>query len=55
MPLDWRLSFMFGKADARKHLNRLLSWNPQILVMAHGEIVTENADKFLRKSFKWLV
>ncbi|MCV5340411.1 hypothetical protein OFC87_26040, partial [Escherichia coli] len=55
MPLDWRLSFMFGKADARKHLNRLLSWNPQILVMAHGEIVTENADKFLQKSFKWLV
>lgn len=55
MPLDWRLSFIFGKADARKHLNRLLSWNPKILVMAHGEIVHENADKFLQQSFKWLV
>ncbi len=55
MPLDWRLSFIFGKADARKHLNRLLSWNPKILVMAHGEIVYENADKFLQQSFKWLV
>ncbi len=55
MPLDWRLSFIFGKADARKHINRLLSWNPQILVMAHGEIVHENADKFLQQSFKWLV
>jgi hypothetical protein len=22
--------------------------------MAHGEIVTENADKFLQQSFKWL-
>ena len=54
-PLDWRLSFMFGKTDARKHLNRLLSWNPKILVMAHGEIITENADKFLKQSFKWLM
>ncbi|WP_136068432.1 DUF4336 domain-containing protein [Modicisalibacter radicis] len=54
-PLDWRLSFMFGKAEARKHLNRLLSWNPQILVMAHGRIVNENADRFLQQSFKWLV
>ncbi|CAM3144114.1 DUF4336 domain-containing protein [Vibrio mytili] len=54
-PLDWRLSFMFGKEDARKHLSRLLSWNPQILIMAHGEIVNENADKFLKKSFKWLL
>lgn len=54
MPLDWRLSFMFGKADARKHLARLLSWKPQQLIMAHGEIVTENADEFLQQSFKWL-
>ncbi len=27
MPLDWRLSFMFSKQEARKHLNKLLSWN----------------------------
>lgn len=54
-PLDWRLSFMFGKAEARKHLNRLLSRNPRILVMAHGEIVNENAERFLQQSFKWLV
>ncbi|NIY92934.1 DUF4336 domain-containing protein [Vibrio diazotrophicus] len=54
-PLDWRLSFMFGKQDARKHLDKLLSWETKILVMAHGEIVKENTDKFLVKSFKWLI
>lgn len=54
MPLDWRLSFMFGKEDARKHLERMLAWQPQRLVMAHGEIVTDNAEPFLRRSFKWL-
>ncbi len=54
-PLDWRLSFIFGKQDARQHLDRLISWCPQILVMSHGEIVKENAKEFLARSFKWLV
>lgn len=54
-PLDWRLSFMFGKRDARTHLDRLLSWDTKALVMAHGEIVTENTDEFLARSFKWLI
>ena len=55
MPLDWRLSFMFGKTDARTHINRLLAWDPKILVMSHGEIVKENANKFLARSFEWLI
>ncbi len=54
-PLDWRLSFMFGKRDAHTHLDRLLSWDTKALVMAHGEIVTENTDEFLARSFKWLI
>lgn len=55
MPLDWRLSFIFGRDDARSHLNRLLAWEPEILVMSHGEIVKENTDEFLARSFEWLV
>jgi len=55
MPLDWRLSFMFRMADARKHLKRILAWNPQILVMSHGEIVKKNTGEFLTRSFKWLI
>lgn len=54
-PLDWRLSFVFGKSDARKHLARILAWQPLILVMAHGEIVKVNTNKFLSRSFKWLL
>ncbi|MCK6261701.1 DUF4336 domain-containing protein [Vibrio sp. ZSDE26] len=55
MPLDWRLSFMFGKEDARKHFAQIIDWNPQILVMSHGEIIKENADVFLDRAFKWLI
>lgn len=55
MPLDWRLSFMFSKADARKHLNRMLAWNPQLLIMSHGEIVKDNTEEFLARAFQWLL
>ncbi|MFM2478778.1 DUF4336 domain-containing protein [Celerinatantimonas sp. MCCC 1A17872] len=54
-PLDWRLSFVFHKTQARKHAVRMLAWDTKILVIAHGEIVTENTDKFLSQSFKWLI
>ncbi|QYJ91085.1 DUF4336 domain-containing protein [Shewanella halotolerans] len=55
MPLDWRLSFMFGKTHARKHIKRVLAWEPDILIMSHGEIVKENTGKFLARSFDWLI
>ncbi|SEA22469.1 DUF4336 domain-containing protein [Alkalimonas amylolytica] len=53
-PLDWRLSFVFGKAQAREHLLRMLSWQPECIVMAHGELVQHDAVAFLRHSFRWL-
>ena len=55
MPLDWRLSFLFHKPQARKHINVILNWKPQILVMAHGEIVKQDTLVFLKRSFRWLL
>lgn len=54
MPLDWRLSFVFHKAKARRHLNKIMEWKPKTIIMAHGLIVKEDADAFLRRSFAWL-
>ncbi|WP_286260749.1 DUF4336 domain-containing protein [Pseudoalteromonas apostichopi] len=53
-PIDWRLSFMFNKAKTRKHFEQMLAWQPEILVMAHGELIEKNAVDFLHKSFRWL-
>ncbi|EKE85204.1 DUF4336 domain-containing protein [Idiomarina xiamenensis] len=54
MPIDWRLSFIFGKADACVHFEKIMAWQPKTLVMAHGEIVSDNVSEFLARSFKWL-
>ncbi|NOH51168.1 DUF4336 domain-containing protein [Vibrio rotiferianus] len=55
MPIDWRISFMFGKKHARKHLSSIIRWHPKKIIMSHGEIVEEQAVKFLDKSFSWLI
>ncbi len=55
MPMDWRLSFMFSKPQARKHLEVLFAWRPKTIIMSHGLIVQQNAVSFLTRSFKWLM
>ncbi|GAA5644991.1 MULTISPECIES: DUF4336 domain-containing protein [Vibrio] len=54
MPLDWRMSFMFSKPQAREHLATILEWQPRMIVMAHGEIIRQQAEGFLHRSFSWL-
>ena len=53
MPVDWRLSFLFSRRLVRHHLEQMLAWQPETLVMAHGEIVREDAAAFLRRAFRW--
>lgn len=55
MPLDWRLSFLRQKPMAREHLKRVMAWNPDRIVMAHGKIVESEASEFLTRSFHWLI
>lgn len=53
-PLDWRLSFTFHKQEARQHLATMVGWQPQQVVMAHGEWIRDNGVAFLQRSFHWL-
>ncbi|MEE4300075.1 MAG: DUF4336 domain-containing protein [Pseudomonadales bacterium] len=53
-PIDWRLSFLFGRAEARACLAQLRAWRPERIVMAHGEVVEHDAGSFLDRSFRWL-
>ena len=52
-PREWRLTFTNRKA-ARAALARILAWQPEQVVMAHGEIVRTAGTAFIRKSFHWL-
>lgn len=53
-PVDWRLSFMFGKKRARAALHTMLAWQPDNIIIAHGKCIFGNGTDFLRRSFAWL-
>lgn len=52
-PREWRLSFI-NRAPARRARAKVLSWNCQRVIMAHGEWVRTGGRELLVKSFRWL-
>ena len=52
--LDWRMSFMFGKNEARKSLEKMMEWKPKRIIISHGDCIDKNAVVFLSESFSWL-
>jgi hypothetical protein len=52
-PLEWRLSFI-NRAPARQARDKVLSWNCERVIVAHGEWPRENGNAFLAKSLRWL-
>jgi hypothetical protein len=52
-PLDWRLSFI-RRTKLREAKDKLLSWDPGKVVMAHGEWQAENGREFLAHALEWI-
>jgi hypothetical protein len=55
-PCDLRLSFLPGRLrrEGQDSLRRMLAWDFDRLVPAHGDCVSENAKAFVERSFRWL-
>tara|TARA_B100001971_G_C18208914_1_gene549375 strand:+ start:172 stop:912 length:741 start_codon:yes stop_codon:yes gene_type:complete len=57
-PIDWRLSFVFSRQQTRRQCEKILSWRPKRIVMAHGEIIHkgdngQSAEDHLRTAFRF--
>jgi Domain of unknown function (DUF4336) len=53
-PREWRLSF-WNRRAARAALRKALAWNPQRMIIAHGEWARENGRAALAHSLRWLL
>lgn len=53
-PLDMRLTYLGHKAEARACLARMLAWQPQRVILAHGRCYLQNARSELARAFRWL-
>lgn len=52
-PLDMRLTFR-DRAAARACLQRIMSWRPQRVILAHGRCYLADGEAELRRAFRWL-
>jgi len=53
VPLDIRLSFT-NRDLSRRSLGKLLSWDFEKLVLAHGVCLEKDAKPFVERAFRWL-
>ena len=53
-PIDLRLTFLGGKDAARASFERMLAWEPERVIMAHGRPYDRNGTEELRGAFRWL-
>jgi hypothetical protein len=53
-PLDWRLTFIFGKKQAKASLRTILGWKPKNIILSHGECILGGGEDFLKNSFSWV-
>jgi hypothetical protein len=52
-PREWRLTF-WNRRASREALRKMLGWNPQRLIIAHGQWVRENGREALARSLSWI-
>jgi hypothetical protein len=53
-PLDMRLTYLGHRTEARACLARMLAWQPQRIVLAHGRCFLQDGEAELRRAFAWL-
>ena len=53
-PLDMRLTYVGRKRQARACLARMLAWQPQQVILAHGRCYLDDAQAELARAFRWL-
>jgi hypothetical protein len=52
-PSDWRLTFL-SRDSARAARRKVLDWQPQQLVIAHGDCATIGATEIIADALSWI-
>jgi hypothetical protein len=53
-PIDARLTFLGHKEEARSSFERILAWQPEKVIMAHGRWYDRGGTAELHRAFRWL-
>ncbi len=53
-PLDYRLTFVGNKDEARESAHKLIAFEPERIIIAHGRWYERDGTAELRRAFRWL-
>ena|SRR3712207_6447565 len=53
-PIDLRLTFLGRKKEARSAFDRIVAWEPERVITAHGRPYERDGTAELRRAFRWL-
>lgn len=54
-PIDMRFSFIAGRKKLKHAVEKMISWNPEKIILAHGRWHQENAVEELKRAFRWVL
>jgi hypothetical protein len=55
MPRDMRMTFSNHRLQFRGAVEKMISWNPERVIVAHGRWYEHNGTAELRRAFRWLL
>lgn len=55
MPRDMRLLFAPDRGDLRLAVDKMIGWNPERVIIAHGRWYGADGAAELRRAFRWLI
>jgi Domain of unknown function (DUF4336) len=55
MPRDMRLTYVKQKLQLKAAVEKMISWNPERIILAHGRWYPTNGVDELRRAFRWVL
>lgn len=55
MPRDMRLTYRKQKPQLRAAVQKMIAWDPERIILAHGRWYPSNGTAELRRAFRWLL
>lgn len=55
MPRDMRLSYGKQKPELRAAIEKMIAWNPERIILAHGRWYQRDGVQELRRAFRWVL
>ena len=55
MPRDMRLTYSKRKPELRATIERMIAWDPERIILAHGRWYQHDGVEELRRAFAWVL